>query len=428
MDAQALGRYLRQTREAKELTLEEAEQSLKIRSRILDSFELGDFNITESNAVQIRGFMRNYARFLGLDEELILQYYDTALLDGERQRSLLPRRRKKNKRDSQQLNAVPVAPRAITDTHPTRPPMSSTPLVEHRRSPGTSLLNLMVRVLVALAALSVIVFVILQLLGPSLGSVESTEEAPSNILGQLPAPMTFTPGPTTTPIPLPTLPQTQTNFAGEGLLIEIEMTQRSWLSITTDGLQQFEGIARPGERLQYSAQDNIALTASNAEALDVIFNGQQQPSFGGRGQRVDVIFRFGGVEISTGPGFAPSPEVSNTPLPTPTDPQGTLLAELTPSSTPGPSPTFSDTPTPSDTPTETLTPSMTFTPSDTPPPTDPPSETPLPSSTFTETPLPSDTPLPTATFTPSITPTPSPTAILPPRVPAVESTPTKEGA
>jgi hypothetical protein len=187
-------------------------------------------------------------------------------------------------------------------------------------------------------------------------------------------------------------------------------------------LQQFQGLARPGERLQYSAQDNIILTASNAEGLDVIFNGQRQPTLGGRGQRVDVTFRFSGVEISTGPGFAPSPEVSNTPLPTPTDPQGTLLAELTPSSTPGPSPTFSDTPTPSDTPTETLTPSSTFTPSDT------PSQTALPSSTFTASPLPSDTPLPSATFTPSITHTPSPTAILPPRVPAVEPTPTKEGA
>lgn len=429
MDAQALGRYLRQTREAKELTLEEAEQSLKIRRRILDSFELGDFNITESNAVQIRGFMRNYARFLGLDEELILQYYDAALLDGERQRSLLPRgRRKKNKRDSQQVNAVPVAPRAITDTHPTRPPMPSTPLssplVERRRSTESSLLNLLVRVLVSLAALSVIVFVIIQLIGPSLENAQqSTEEAPNDILGQVPPPMvTATIGPTATPLPLPTVPQTQTNYAGEGLLIEIEMTQRSWLSISTDGVQQFEGLARPGERLQYSAQDNITLTASNAEGLNVIFNGQRQPTLGNRGQRVDVVFRFGGVEISSGPGFAPTPIASDTPLPTPTDPQGTLLAELTPSSTPGPSPTFSDTPTPSDTPTETLTPSMTFTPSDT------PTETPLPSNTFTASPLPSDTPTPTATFTPSITPTPSPTAILPPRVPAIEPTPTKEGA
>ena len=433
MDAQALGRFLRQTRETKELTLAEAEQALKIRSRILESFELGDFNIPDSNQVQLRGFMRNYAHFLGLDEERVLQYYDAALVAGERQQSLLPRpRRKKNKRETQPVNAasaapVSYAPRAITDTQPILPPLPPTPLVERRRSSGNTMLNLLVRMLVALAALSVIIFVAVQLIGPNFG-VPATSGTPSSILGQLPPTMTVTPGATSTPLPLPTVPQTQTNYAGQGLLIEIEMVQRAWISISADGVLQYEGTARPGERMQYSALDNITMTTSSGEALEVIFNGQRQPTLGARGQRVDVVFRMSGVEISTGPGFAPTPIESNTPLPTPTDPQGTLIAQLTPSPTEGPSPTASDTPTITNTPTETLTPSMTFTPSDTPTITQTPSNTPPPTNTFTASPLPTDTPLPTATYTPSITPTPSPTAILPPRQPAVEPSPTKEGA
>src|SRR5690242_10170277 len=78
MDAQALGRYLRQSREAKELTLEDAERALHIRRRILESFELGDFNIPDSSDVQIRGFIRNYSRYLGVDEARMVQYYDAA--------------------------------------------------------------------------------------------------------------------------------------------------------------------------------------------------------------------------------------------------------------------------------------------------------------------------------------------------------------
>lgn len=431
MDAQALGRYLRQTREARELTLAEAEQVLKIRSRILESFELGDFNMDGSNSVQIRGFMRNYARFLGLDEELVLQYYDAALLDGERKQSLLPRpRRKKAKRDTQQTTAAPsqqYAPRSITDTHPILPPLPAAPLVERRRNTGTAVMNLFVRLLVGLAALSVIVFVVVQLLRPSLMQEEITS-TPGNILGQLPPPITFTPAVSSTPLPLPTVPETQTNYAGEGLLVEIEVEQRTWISISADGVQQYEGLARPGERLQYSGQDNISLTAANAEALNVIFNGQPQPTLGARGQRVDVVFRMSGVEISSGPGFAPTPVTSNTPLPTPTDPQGTLLAELTPTATDGPSPTPSNTPEATNTPTQTYTPSMTFTPSNTSEPSDTPTQTHTPSNTFTATPPPSNTPTPTATLTPSITHTPSATAILPPREPATEPTPTKEGA
>jgi len=54
MDALALGRYLREAREAKELTLEDAERTLRIRRRVLEAFELGDFNVIDASPVQIR--------------------------------------------------------------------------------------------------------------------------------------------------------------------------------------------------------------------------------------------------------------------------------------------------------------------------------------------------------------------------------------
>src|SRR5262245_22442097 len=126
MDAQALGRYLRQSREAKELTLEEAEQALRIRRRILESFELGEFSLPDFSPVQIRGFMRNYAHYLGLDEERVLEYSAAALLEGTRR----GRRKKKSKRTEQPSasssarstqSGIPVAPRSITDTNPSLP-------------------------------------------------------------------------------------------------------------------------------------------------------------------------------------------------------------------------------------------------------------------------------------------------------------------
>lgn len=62
MDALALGRYLREAREAKELTLDDAERTLRIRQRVLEAFELGDFRVMDASPVQIRGFIGNYAR------------------------------------------------------------------------------------------------------------------------------------------------------------------------------------------------------------------------------------------------------------------------------------------------------------------------------------------------------------------------------
>ena len=484
MDAQALGRYLRETREAKELTLDEVERALRIRRRILESFESGEFNIPEFAAIQIRGFMRNYARHLGLEEDRIVAYYEAALVESANPKGLSGRK-KGNKRDKRESNpALPIAPRSVTDTPPSLPAVVVPPPAETHRQ-GTSVITIFLRLLVAAAALAVIAYVVIQLMQPEAGLAPPAPDG--NILGDLP------PTPTDTP-PLPTAdalillpttpPDLQPGFTGQGVLVTINTAQRTWLKITADGADQYEGIARPGTRLEYPAGSNVTVVASNAAALGVVFNGQQQQSFGGRGQLVTVVFSASGVQISSGPGYEPTPEQSPTPLPTPTDAAGALVAQLTPTEAPFGEVTPTAAPDTQITPTETLvaqlatsdtlipvdipvvtavpsatlvppssTPALTETlvPSATPEPTDAPTLTPVPSATpvptdtptptntitpsptFTWTPsptftvTPSNTPVPTNTPIPSNTPIPTATSILPPRGIPPDATPTKVG-
>jgi len=400
MDAQALGRYLRETREAKELTLEDAERALRIRQRILESFELGEFTISDASTVQIRGFIRNYAHFLGLEEDRIVAYYEAA-----RHEAALPRRRD-GRRTTQTMN--PVAPRRITDTNPSLPAVPIVTNIEGRTR-RSSILSTLVLLLVGLAAVAVIAFVVVQLIGQP--QQENPQDAGLDILGDLPPSPSYTPIPTITAAPtLTPIRGVQQNYTGQGVLVTMELTQRTWIRIVTDGFQQYAGIAVPGTRLEYPAQDNVTITASNAEALKVTWNGQPQASFGGRGQRVDIVFGLTDVQVSSGPGFEPTSEFTLTPLPTSAVDVGAVIAALTPSNTPGPSPT------------PTLTPSITPTPSNTPTPTDTPTNTATPSSTPTATHTPTVTPTPTHTLTPT------PTAILPPRVTQEGLPATKEGA
>ncbi|MBI5671605.1 MAG: DUF4115 domain-containing protein [Chloroflexi bacterium] len=414
MDAQSLGRYLRETREARELTLDDAEQSLRIRRRILESFELGDFTVRDASAVQIRGFIRNYARYLGLDEDRVVAHYDASLVEAQRRNG-----KRRGKRDTQPF--APVGPRSITDTNPALPPVVVAPVRERRGS----FLNTLALLLVALAAVAVIVFVAAQLITqPPDTTVPPGPDG--DILVELPSSPTFTPMPTfaigPTPTPLAIAGAAQV-YDGRGVLVTINMVQRSWLRIISDGVEQFAGVARPGQPpLEYRANESVSITASNAEALVVTYNGQPQGAFGGRGQKVDITFTMNGVQVSSGPGFDPTSEFTPTPPPTSAiDVQG-MIAALTPSNTPGPSPTASDTPTASFTPTITLTPSITPTPSDTPTITPTPSNTAPPTNTLppTRTPLPTSTP--TATRTPL---PPTPTAVLPPRVTQEGLPPTK---
>ncbi len=435
MDIQAFGQYLRQTREAKEITLDAAENALRIRRRILESFELGDFNIPDSSPIQIRGFIRNYARFLGLDEDGTVEMYEVALDETLRPARLSGRRldrakAKPGKRDTQPVPAANPAPNGRSTNGAGRrtatnemPPSSS--LINTRPRRGTNWLTVLVVLMVGVAAVSVIAFVILQ----ATGALEDTPFVPDQnsppVIGF--SSPEFTPSPTIQVVLLPTS-VADVPFTGDGVLVQIQFEQRAWIRLNVDGVEQYVGLVRPGTVMEYSSSDRITLTTSNAEALNVTWNGQTQPLLGQRGQMVDVVFTREGVQVSSGPGFEPTPIQSNTPLPTPTDPAGAIIAQLTPTGTPGPSPTASDTPVPTDTPSITPTPSNTPTPSDTPTITPIPSTTPLPTDTPTNTLTPSATYTPTVTNTPTNTTVPTATAILPPRQTPVDVTPTKAGS
>ncbi len=66
-----IGRKLRQAREEKSLTHEQVSRELRIRVQYLKALEEGDLGVLPS-AVQVRGFLRSYADFLGLNPDELL--------------------------------------------------------------------------------------------------------------------------------------------------------------------------------------------------------------------------------------------------------------------------------------------------------------------------------------------------------------------
>jgi cytoskeleton protein RodZ len=64
----AIGQKLEDARNRKGISIREASESTKIRGDFLNSFEAGNFDINLPE-VYLRGFIRVYARFLGIDPE-----------------------------------------------------------------------------------------------------------------------------------------------------------------------------------------------------------------------------------------------------------------------------------------------------------------------------------------------------------------------
>ena len=370
MDAFSLGQFLRNAREANEIELADAVAKLRIRQPILEAFESGDFAATNMSDIQIRGMLRNYARFLALDEEQVLRFYDEARF-GKQGRGRWGLRRQSR-------------PRAGgSPSRDAQLPMQEIDYEQSRAQRRRRLWRTFWLLVFSAAAIVIIAFVTRELIDTDPAG-ENLDDAPLAASESEEAPSaTALPPPTSTPVPLSPTPSNRAVYRGSGILVSILARQRSWIRILIDGQERYAGIAAPDTLLEFDALTQISLTASNAMALDIIWNGQPQERIGGRGQRVDMVFSATEVNYSLGPGAAPTPLSPTSPA---TADAAMTIATVTPTETPGPSPT----------PTMTLVPSETL--------------------TFT----------PSPTYTPSLTPTE--TAILPPRVTQAGLPATKERA
>ena len=69
-----IGENLKNARESKGISLRKAEEDTKIRKRYLQALEEGNYDVIPGR-VYAKGFLRNYANYLGLDQEEILMEY-----------------------------------------------------------------------------------------------------------------------------------------------------------------------------------------------------------------------------------------------------------------------------------------------------------------------------------------------------------------
>jgi cytoskeletal protein RodZ len=428
-----LGQRLREAREAKELSLADVEQATRIRLKYLEALELG--NYASMTPVQAQGFLRNYARFLGLDLGLLLQELESE--PAPRRARQGPRLRRRQAPPARtDAESAPLA-RILPVAAPAAPaaPRRMRPRRARRSFLSSALIVIVAGTIVAAAVLGGTRLADRLAESQTQLAPADTEPLPTPSPGELTAAESTPPaGGEAQPEPevvappaSPAEPFTPPTLTGTSVTVLIEITQPSWVRVATDGVVRYEGLAQRGDILNYSGQQSVGVRANNAAGLNLTVNNQPQGALGERGQLFDYTFTLAGVEPSPPEGPANGDAVSglfpatDTALPTASPEGATLLFEATPDPLLPPTATLpldpgdlsvleaiSPTPLPGAPPQPTPTPPFTFTPTSSPTatPTTTPTVTPLPSPTPTAT----GTPRPTATRTPTPSATPSPTA------------------
>ncbi len=285
----SLGEYFQRAREAKGLTLEEAASKTRILPHYLKAVE--DNNYARlPDEVFAKGFVRSYARTLGLDEVTVIKKFDESggqfyAKRAERESLKLKlqeeeRRRKVNRNIVTGVVGVALVillvlvgqEREGPDPLPglesaVREPLQPTIAVPSRSAPGPS--------------------------PPG----EPAETAGARAPAAPAATARSTPPP---PFSAPT--EVERNFSGalplEGvvpdppkLALDVEALERCWVLVRADQAPVQDVMLNPGERVRWKAQERFVLTIGNAGGVRVYFNGKLQGSYGASGKVVkDLVF------------------------------------------------------------------------------------------------------------------------------------------
>jgi cytoskeleton protein RodZ len=271
-----LGRLLEQKRKERGLTLEEVEQATKIRKRYLTGLEHENYAILP-DAVYVRGFLKTYANYLGLDGEALSQ-------------------RLKSSTKTRRERGISYNPRPESDFEKPLITPSGLKGAQKRKVSTSAIVTLIVAVLALSAVIGALYFVGRGVQASKEGNPPSGESPPrqeqQNVAGREKAPETASTeegavGSKSTPTDDEKPAVAKQSAPPDTLRVLVNVSERpSWILIRTDGTAAYEQVAQPGFSKTFEAEQRLYIKSGDAGAVRVEINGQDAGALGGAGEVV----------------------------------------------------------------------------------------------------------------------------------------------
>ncbi len=233
---QTIGEILRIERENKGLTVKEIEIATSIRTVYITAIEEGNYNIIPGE-VYLKGFIRNYANYLGLDGQQLVDLYRQS------QNPLIA---------TEEINKIdaPLNEKSMNKSNTTRKWLS----------------------------VGVVAICIAGGAWWSQNNSISSQEPKIDKQVQQPSPIIPSQGVKEQEV----MPPTPVSI--KPVVIIAKYTDQCWTSVTSDNKIIYEGTPQAGETLTWEAEQKITIKAGNAGGIDIIYNGQSLGKLGTKGE------------------------------------------------------------------------------------------------------------------------------------------------
>lgn len=256
-----IGTLLRETRETKGVSIEAVEESTSIRRLYLEAIEKEDYDKLPGR-VYARGFVRNYADFLGLDGDEIAARF-------KEEYEQTPEEEPENVEPAPPVKRQPAVPREET-----RGGAFSSGQDFKARTQGTSTLT---KVMTA-AAVVMVAFV-----GGIYYYFGNDSREADKVVSQ--------------PVPKQenavidvANPTASASGKVDGVEVVATFSNNCWTWVTSDGKDVFEGFVEKGQRLTWKGNKNVNVTLGNAGAVEIVRNGQSLGKAGKNGEVVEIRY------------------------------------------------------------------------------------------------------------------------------------------
>jgi cytoskeletal protein RodZ len=269
------GAILKRCREYHELTLEEAEESTKIGANYLAALEEDQISQFSSLAY-LKGFLRIYATYLGLNPDDMIRLYEKLYSAGNGGGGHATR------------NAGVGDP----------PPRKKFPL-QKLAMPAVILVLILITAAIINRSPSRPVR-LKQLVAPTAPSVAApVQQAHSSVRlagpAKVPDATAVEPKPVDAPPPAQNGVQKAAPETVRGFVIRLKVTQSGTLTVTIDGATSQSYDLAVGDSIEWKADRTITLELSNAGGVESELNGRQLKPFGQTGKPATVVLDSEGV-------------------------------------------------------------------------------------------------------------------------------------
>jgi cytoskeleton protein RodZ len=307
---ESVGEFFRQVRETKGLTVDEVASKTRIRTDFVRALEDGNF-AKLPDQVFAKGFVRSYARSLGLDEEDAIHRFIQSAgsfyeKQDERERLKVRQLEEDRKRQSNR-KAVTIAigvavltlvfllsreqssvfrrgaPEQGPSTKRTTQTTKEAPASTAREPERTADVPKPTEVAAVASKAAAEASPRQESVTPAGATARSESETVSTV-------STTSPG-NDGPLAGIALNTTE-SFTDGQLVLDLEATELSWVVVQIDNGSPQESLLRPGDRAHWKGQDQFILTLGNAGGVKAELNGKPQKPFGPSGKVArDIVLK-----------------------------------------------------------------------------------------------------------------------------------------